>query len=64
MALEQQKAELLRGYKIFPVLHDPTLRVLRLDTENEQHWVLVTKQILQMLSDELASQAAKIETMK
>lgn len=60
MTEERLKAELLRGYKIFPLPNSPTLRVLRLDTENEQHWVLVTKEILQMLSDELAKQAEKM----
>jgi hypothetical protein len=58
--LEQVKAELLRGYKIFPLPDSPTLRVLRLDTETEKHWVLVTKQLLLMLSDALREEAQKV----
>ncbi len=58
MPLESQKAELLRGYKVFPMPNNPSLRV---DTENEAHWVLVTKEILLMLADELVKQAKKME---
>ncbi|HEB26235.1 MAG TPA: hypothetical protein ENI05_00460 [Porticoccus sp.] len=50
MALEHMKAEMLLGYQFFPHPDMATLGVLRLDTENEQHWVLVTKQSLRELA--------------
>ena len=57
---EEVKAEALRGYKFFPHPNSPTLGVLRLDTENEQHWVLVNRKSLLMLSDALKKHAEEL----
>ncbi len=61
MSLENQKAELLRGYKFFHHPSMPTLGILRLDTENEQHWVAVTKQLLLHLSETCLKHADELE---
>jgi hypothetical protein len=50
MTLELQKAEMLRGYYFFHHPDRPTVGILRLDTENEQHFVMVTKKGLQKLA--------------
>ena len=61
MTEKRLKAEMLRAYMFFP--HpDPTLAVLRLDTENEQHWVLVTKETLLELSSVCAEHAESLQT--
>ena len=57
---EEVKAEALLGYKFFPHPNSPTLGVLRLDTENEQHWVLVNRKSLLMLSDALKKHAEEL----
>ena len=64
MALEQLKAEMLRGYMFFHHPDTPTLGVLRLDTENERHFVLVTKKALRLLSEELAKHADELEEVQ
>lgn len=64
MALDRLTAELLRGYQIYPMPDTPTLSALRLYTENEQHWVLVTRKILLTLSEEFARLAESIEPMQ
>ena len=61
MADQQQKAEMLRGYKFFHHPDMPTVGILRLDTENEQHWMMVTKQTLRLLSDALANHAEELQ---
>lgn len=62
MAQEKQiKAEALRGYKFFPHPNSATLGVLRLDTENEQHWFLVNRETLLKLSDELQKHATDLQ---
>ncbi len=61
MALEHMKAEMLRGYQFFHHPGSPTLGVLRLDTENEQHFVLVTKQGLLFLARACAKHADELE---
>ena len=48
---ELQKAEMLRGYRFFHHPDMPTVGILRLDTENDHHFVMVTKQGLRHLSD-------------
>jgi len=64
MAQEKQTAELLRGYQIIPHPDAPTVKILRLDTENSQSYYLVTKEILQMLVDELQGQLDKFESVQ
>ena len=61
MALEPVTAEILQGFQFFPHPKDPTLGILRLDTENEKHWILVTRQILLMLSDSLKKNADEMQ---
>ena len=48
-------AEQLTGHRFFPHPDVSTLGVLQLDTENEQHWVLVTRADLRRLSAALAA---------
>jgi len=50
MTEESLKAEQLQGYQFFRHPDLPTVGVLRLDTENENHFVLVTKESLQELA--------------
>ncbi len=64
MALENINAEQMRGYQFFRHPDSPTLGILRLDTENEQHWVLVTRKTLKMLSDALAKHADELEGLQ
>lgn len=64
MAEESVKAEQLKGYRFFRHPTTPTLGVLRLDTENEYHWVLVTRQTLLMLSSALAKHADELAEMQ
>ncbi len=61
MTLEQQKAEMLRGYRFFPHPDMPTVGILRLDTDTENHFVLVTKQGLQHLADACLKHADDLE---
>lgn len=61
MAEEQLKAEALRGYKFFPHPQSSTLGILRLDTANEQHWVLVDRKTLLLLSEALAQHAQELD---
>ena len=51
MTLEPIKAEMLRGYRFFHHPDMPTIGFLRLDTENEKHFVMVTRQGLRKLGD-------------
>jgi len=64
MALEPVNAKALRGYQFFRQPNDATLGVLRLDTEGEQHWFLVTRKTLTMLSQVLAKHADELEALQ
>ena len=64
MVAEDIHAELLRGYKIFDFPEDATLVALRLDTENQQWFCLVSREILLKLSDALAEEADKLEPLQ
>ena len=64
MQPENIKAEALRGYKFFPHPDSSTLGILRMDTENEQHWVLVDRKILLLLSDALAKHAQELDALQ
>jgi hypothetical protein len=63
MAQEKIKAEALRGYRFFPHPQQTTLGVLRLDTASEQHWVLVDRKTLLLLSEALAKHAQELEAV-
>lgn len=64
MTLENIRAEALRGYKFFPHPQSSTLGILRLDTLNEQHWVLVDRKTLLLLSEALAKHAQELEALQ
>jgi len=64
MALEPVKAEALRAYKFFPNPESSTLGILRLDTANEQHWFLVDRKTLLLLSQALEKHAAELEALQ
>jgi len=51
MTEERLKAEMLKGYHFFHHPDLPTVGILRLDTENENHFVMVTKEGLQHLAE-------------
>jgi len=59
---QEVKAELMTGYRFFPLQNNPNLAVLRLDTENEKHWFLASKEILHELSAELEKNALQLES--
>ena len=61
MTLEHQKAEMLRGYMFFHHPDMPTVGILRLDTENHQHFVMVTKKGLQNLADACLKHADELQ---
>ena len=56
--------EVLRSYEFFRSPNSPAVGVLRLDTKAEQHWFLVTRNILLSLSAELARMADKLEAVQ
>lgn len=60
----QLQAEALRSYQFFPHPTSPTLGVLRLDTASEQHWLLVDRKTLQLLSEALARHAQELEKVQ
>ena len=64
MTVDKPTAELLRAHRFFPHPEDSTLGVLRLDTKNEQHWVLVTKEILLLLSNACAEHAEELQEVQ
>lgn len=61
MAQENIKVAALRGYKFFPHPQQPTLGILRLDTTSEQHWVLVDRKTLLLLSEALEKHAQELD---
>ncbi len=63
MAPQQQKAELLRGYKIGPHPELPTVALIQLDTDNTKYFFLATREILTKLSSEFSKRAAALEPM-
>ena len=64
MTIEDIKAEQLLGYKFFHHPNITTVGILRLDTENEQHWVMVNRKTLLMLSDALKQHADELEALQ
>ena len=61
MPMESQKAEMLRGYKFFHHPDMPTVGILRLDTDNEQHFVMVTKKHLEALAEAAMKHSKDLE---
>lgn len=64
MAIEKMKAYALRGYCFIPHPTSKTLGILRLDTEPEQHWFLVDRKTLLLLSEVLAKHAQEIDPLQ
>ena len=64
MTEELQNAEMLCSYRFYHRPELPTTGILRLDTENEQLHVVVTRQILQKLSKICLKHADQLEEMQ
>jgi hypothetical protein len=65
MVTEQRQAALLQGCAILEHPDMPTLRVLRFDTVNEEHWFcLATKEILEELADECLKKAQDMDSLQ
>jgi hypothetical protein len=64
MPLEHRKAEMLRGYKFFHHPDLPTIGILRLDTDNEKHFVMVTKKLLQALAEAATKHAEELKELQ
>ena len=50
MPLEHEMAEALTGHHFFLHADNPALGILRLDTKNDQRWLLMTRKSLLALS--------------
>jgi hypothetical protein len=55
--LEHEMAEPLTGHHFFLHADNPGLGILRLDTKNDQRWLLMTRQSLLALSEACAKHA-------
>jgi len=64
MSQEELKAEALRGYHFFPHPTSKTLGILRIDTDPEQHWFLVDRKTLTLLSEALAKHALELAPLQ
>lgn len=64
MSEEFLKAVPLRGYQFFRDPNSATRAVLRLDTESGQHWFLVTRKTLKMLSEICAKHADELQELQ
>ena len=64
MSEKLKKAEMLLGYRFYDRPDMPTKGVLRLDTENEQHFLIVTKRSLQQLSKACMKHAAQLQNIQ
>ena len=60
MPLEHEMAEPLTGHHFFLHAENPAVGVLRLDTKNDQRWLLMTRQSLLALSEACAKHAAEL----
>jgi hypothetical protein len=61
MPLEHEMAEPLTGHHFFLHADNPRLGILRLDTKNDQRWLLVTHQSLLALSEACARHARELQ---
>jgi len=57
-------AQALRGYQFFPHPDSPTLGVLRLDTQDDQHWFLVDQKTLIRLAEALQIHAKRLQPVQ
>jgi len=61
MPLEHEMAEPLIGHHFFLHAENADLGILRLDTKNDQRWLLVTRQSLLALSEACARHADELQ---
>jgi len=61
MPLEHEMAEPLTGHHFFLHAENPKFGILRLDTKNDQRWLLVTRQSLLALSEACARHAEELQ---
>ena len=61
MPLEHEIAEPLTGHHFFLHAENPGVGILRLDTKNDQRWLLMTRQSLLALSEACAKHAEELQ---
>ena len=61
MPLEHEMAEPLIRHHFFLYADNPRLGILRLDTKNDQRWLLMTRQSLLALSEACAKHAEELQ---
>ena len=61
MPLEHEIAEPLTGHHFFLHAENPSVGILRLDTKNDQRWLLMTRQSLLALSEACARHAEELK---
>ena len=61
MPLEHEMAEPLAGHHFFLHQDNPSVGILRLDTKNDQRWLLVTRKSLLALSEACAKHAEELQ---
>ena len=61
MPLEHEMAEALTGHHFFLHAENPALGILRLDTKNDQRWLLMTRRSLLALSAACAKHAEELQ---
>lgn len=64
MTLEPVKAVAIKAYRYFPHPESKTLGILRIDTQEGQHWFLVTRKSLKLLSEICAKHAEELEGLQ
>jgi hypothetical protein len=64
MPIEHEMAEPLAGYHFFLHQDDPSHGILRLDTSNDQRWLLVTRKTLLALSQACAQYAEELQDIR
>lgn len=61
---ELTKADMLTGYKFYPHPHSPTTGILRLETQGESRWLLVTESGLRQLAEACLKHADDLKTVQ
>jgi hypothetical protein len=64
MPLEHEMADPLTGHQFFLHAERPDVGILRLDTKNDQRWLLMTRQSLLALSEACAKHAEELREPK
>ena len=64
MPLEHEMAEPLAGHHFFLHQDNPSVGILRLDTKNDQRWLLVTRTSLLALSEACAKHAEELQEIQ